>query len=491
VTIAPARVTVRWRPGVAADARAALEQQYSLRGGEPTDGTTWRYEVGDRSRETIAALVKDAAVEDTGNIDRDALTVPRSTFAIGLRALPFPLHLYVDRPSELPQLQATLWLWGAGLLLLRAARTTALPRRRGIALAALLLVCTAGWLVPISPAVVQMGDATQAVQSRYNWETYAGVHSIRFEAHLSYAVLDRLDALYGRTDDAPARAQLTLARAATAWFVLCALCIGFLERWSPLVVRYLALAVLAPAALMYFGWREIGYLSLNVAAFPLLARGLADGGWRLDAGGALLGFGAALHGYGLVGVLGAWTAAAVARARLSERVDRLLRVAAWVTAAYLGWVALYVIVLKRPIILGHAEYFPWRPWLGNEMLEGRLNVAILSLTGARDLFVTGVMVGAPLLIVAATLWRRQRDEVRMAMAYAAASVVFTVLIWPIQGLGEEMDLVFTGFPAVYALAWVCAHEATRTRVAAALLAAAHFVFWFVVLDGRFVNAPLR
>ncbi len=44
-----------------------------------------------------------------------------------------------------------------------------------------------------------------------------------------------------------------------------------------LVLRYLGLVLLAPATLLYFGYRELGYLSLNVAAFPLLCTGLKDG----------------------------------------------------------------------------------------------------------------------------------------------------------------------------------------------------------------------
>jgi hypothetical protein len=53
-----------------------------------------------------------------------------------------------------------------------------------------------------------------------------------------------------------------------------------------------------------------------------------------------------------------------------------------------------------------------------------------------------------------------------------------------------MDLLVAAFPAVYALAWVCAHDARRTAVAAALLAAGHLAFWRVVLDSAFVNSPI-
>jgi hypothetical protein len=278
-------------------------------------------------------------------------------------------------------------------------------------------------------------------------------------------------------------------RGATAWFVLCAVGIGFVERWSPLVIRYLGLALLAPSALLYFGYRELGYLSLNVAAFPLVARGLRRDPGHLEAGSVLFGLGAALHGFGLLSLAGSAIAAFAARARIAERVGLALRIIAWGTAAYIGWVAVYSIVLKLPISVGHADAIPWRPWLFDEVIgdENRVNVAILSLTGGRDLLFTAWVVGAPLVAVAGSLWRQHRDEVSLALLYTVPSLIFVVLFWPIQGLGVEMDLVVAAFPAFYALAWACAHEPRRTVIAAALLVSAHVAFWRIVLDERFIN----
>ena len=69
---------------------------------------------------------------------------------------------------------------------------------------------------------------------------------------------------------------------------------------------------------------------------------------HLEAAGAFAGLGAALHGSGLVSLAGTWIAALGARGTLRERVDRVLRVTAWGTAAYLGWIALYMIVRGCP-----------------------------------------------------------------------------------------------------------------------------------------------
>jgi len=53
-----------------------------------------------------------------------------------------------------------------------------------------------------------------------------------------------------------------------------------------------------------------------------------------------------------------------------------------------------------------------------------------------------------------------------------------------------MDLILGGFPALYALAWLCAHDSKRTKIAAALLVSALLAFWRIVLDARFMATRL-
>ena len=480
VTITGPRVVVRWAEDVSASDRAALEGRYQLRNGRPLEGSTWRYELRDRSRENIEALVRDPGVDDTGYIDRDEFAAEEASVCVRMR---FPLG---PDPSELAQLQSLcLLLAGGGFL--RIARMADERRRRRLAVATLCVTGVAAYMFTISPSLVSMGDAATYTFNRQYFEGYTGVREIRFEAHLSHAILGRIYVLFGRTAESPNLAFDTLMRGATAWFLVSALGIGFLERWSPLVVRYLALALLAPSALMYFGYRELGYLSLNVAMFPLIARGLRDGSARLEAGSVLCGLGAALHGFGLLSLAGSCLAAFATNVRLAERVRLVLRIAAWGTAAYLGWVAVYVIVLRLPIATGHADMIPLRPLLVDQQFGDRVNAAILSIAGGRDVLFTLWVVGAPLVVVAASLWRSCRDDVRTALWYAVPSVIFAVLFWPIQGLGVDTDLVFATFPALYGVAWVCAHDARRTMIAAALLAFAHIAFWRIVLDARFVT----
>ncbi len=74
-----------------------------------------------------------------------------------------------------------------------------------------------------------------------------------------------------------------------------------------------------------------------------------------------------------------------------------------------------------------------------------------------------------------------------ALWYTLPSTVFSIAFWPVQGMGQDTDLLVAAFPAFYALAWVCAHEPRRTTIAAALLVSAHMGFWRIVLDERFLN----
>ena len=483
VSITEPRVHVRWSSATAPDARMLLEERYGLSAGELVQETTWRYALLDRSSGNLGALLSDPAVADTAYIDRAALTVPAREISVRVRTL----EIFGPAPAELIQLQ-TLVIWLGGMVLLFASRASDIRRRRLLALLVLGAVAVAAYAMPLRQPI-RMGDSHTYVSDRHQFESYSGVHSIRFEAHLSHAVLGRIDAMLGRSADAPGRALDMLMRGATTWFFTLAVLIGTLERWSPHVLRYLGLVVLAPATLMYFGYRELGHLSLNAAAFPLIARGLAERSRRLEWGSALAGFGAAWHGFGLLSIAGGALAALAARARPSERVASALRVVGWGTAMYLGWLAIYLVALNLPVTPGHAAGIPFRPWFA-DVVADRVNVAIVSARGLRDVAFSGWVAGAPLLAVALVGRRESAGVIRAAIAYAIPSSVFLLMFWPIQGLAVEMDLVFAGFPALYALAWVCASDSRRTVVAAALLMSAHFAFWRIVFDAAFVNSRL-
>ena len=493
ITIVRPQVHIRWRAGVSGEERIALEQRYQLHRGERLDETTWRYELRNGSAENVGALVREAAVADTAYIDRDALSVRNPTVAVRLDGA---RRLLGPKPFELLQPQSVVLLAAGGLMLWVATIGDG-RRRRTIAVATLVAVGAAALALPLRQQI-RMGDSQTYTQNRQQFEEYTGVRQIRYEAHLSHAILGRLDLMFGRTEASPSRAFRTLMHGATAWFLAMALVTGFVEAWSPVVIRYLALALAAPSALMYFGYLELGHLSLNLAAFPLLLRGIRTGTRHLEAGSALAGLGAALHGFGLLSIAGGVLAAAGGRAQRATPqtapagpadVDPVLRILAWSVAAYVGWFAIYMIVLKLPVVPGHADAIPLRPWLTDETGE-RVNAAILSVRGMRDVVATLLLVGVPLVAIAAPLRRVIRFEARAALLYAIPSLAFVVVFWPIQGLAVELDLLFAAFPALYALAWVCAHDARRATMAALLLAFGHLVFWRIALDSAFVNSRI-
>ena len=498
VTVTGPRVSVRWQPSVSAGERVELERRYQLRNGAPDEsGLVWRYELGDWSRDAVADLVNDSAVADTHYIERSTYEVDEPTISVGtrvssiLRLLPFPFSTdnRFDSLWYLLHIQS-LCLLLTGCLLLRCAGIGAWHRRRAVAIAALLSTGVAAYAVPVEPSLLRMADANMYTRDRGNFEASLGRGEVNFENHLTQAVLAKAYPAFGAGEDAPERTFQALASVAPVWFVLCALAIGFLERWSERVVRYLALAILAPSTLMYFGHRDFVYLSLNVASFPLLASGIATGSRRLEVGSALSGLGAAFHAFGLLSLAGAWIASVVSGSSMATRVDRLLRIAAWGTAAWVGWMAIYMIVLNLEVATGHASSGSWRPLFVDEVASRRLNAAIFSGVGIRDIVVSGWVVGAPLLAVAASLWKRHRDTVLLMACYSIPSVLFLIFYWPPQGLGVDTGHVIATFPALYACAWICARERRHTTIAAVLLLSAHLGFWRMVLDTRFVNWSL-
>ena len=62
------------------------------------------------------------------------------------------------------------------------------------------------------------------------------------------------------------------------------------------------------------------------------------------------------------------------------------------------------------------------------------------------------------------------SRLRVPVALAAIPVVlFIVLWWPIQGIGEEDDLIASVFPPLFAVAWLVAPSRRLTVLALVLL----------------------
>lgn len=369
------------------------------------------------------------------------------------------------------------------------AAASAAPRRR--VRAAAVLVCLAA-LAGVAIALplddrLHMGDAETYTASRGQFDAYFSPTTVRFEAHLSAVLLRWLDRYHGRTELSPAAALASLSRGATAWFVAMLLVAAAAGSWSALALRYLALALAAPAALMYFGYRELGYLSLTPASVPLVMAGLQRLQGRLESGAVLSGLGAALHGFGVLSMAGMVTAVMAAREPLRVRLVQGTRAIALAGSAYLGWVFVYIVVFGLTVAPGHASQVPWRPLLVSTVSGTRMNWAVLSLPGMADVLAAAWMAGLPLL-PAACMALRAAALRGPALAYALPSVLFLCAFWPVQGLGAEADLVVAAFPGVYALAWLAAHSPRSTVVGLILLASSHIVFWRVLLSDAFISS---
>jgi hypothetical protein len=164
-----------------------------------------------------------------------------------------------------------------------------------------------------------------------------------------------------------------------------------------------------------------------------------------------------------------------------------MRLVAWGTAAWVGWLVLYLLVLHLPISdAGLNQFSPWRRWTVEDERLGRVAAPILSYIGARDLAMSAWIVGVALIPIAVSLRHRYPLGVRCALWYLLPSLLFVLFRWPFEGVGAGIDLVVAGFPALYALAWVCAQDWKRTCIAAGCLISAHYAFWRVVLDRSFM-----
>src|SRR5204862_341872 len=87
------------------------------------------------------------------------------------------------------------------------------------------------------------------------------------------------------------------------------------------VCRFVALAIASPIALTFFGYYEVGYLSVGIAVFPLIVYAIRrrGEGAAVDVAGGLQGLHAALHGFGLVGIAGGALAALAPGRRSAKR----------------------------------------------------------------------------------------------------------------------------------------------------------------------------
>lgn len=396
-------------------------------------------------------------------------------------------------------------LRSAFVLGLAALLLTAAPRVRGgvrpvvVALALVVLLGTAIlWPLPVQTHD-WMGDIGSYAGHRDRFDYYTE-DQVWFSSHLAFFVLDGIDALRGEPED-PAPAFDVLSSFAGMWSAACLFGLAWYERWSTPVIRYVALAIGASQVISYFGYRELGYLALNPAAYPLLDRAVREADrYALVASAVLFGLGAAFHGFGLIGLGGGAAVLVVSRPGAS----RVMFFVAVGVSMWLGWLLLYGPVLGRPIDAGHAASLPLRGFFTEGVKFTRVVEPLFSLAAARDVVAAMLVVGAPVLLVSFLLpagaERRQGvpaaallggTDLRRLWAFAGCSIVAMAFFWPVQGLAYELDLVMAAFPATYAGLWVAARSGRLAACAWAILAIAHLAFWRVAGADDFIKPFIR
>jgi hypothetical protein len=121
-TVEPApAVKVRWRDGVTAGQRAALQRRFRLVDPIAAEGRTITYNLLDTSRRNLQAIVAESAVEDTSEFDRIQLTLPADA-PYGTRWTWLANRLPVTRLPGVMAAVVTACLLVLGLSALRAVR---------------------------------------------------------------------------------------------------------------------------------------------------------------------------------------------------------------------------------------------------------------------------------------------------------------------------------------------------------------------------------
>lgn len=339
------------------------------------------------------------------------------------------------------------------------------PRWRArIASLGLLLLLIAMLRLPLHLPFAE-GDYSDFVQDRSHFANYMGLDGIQFQYHLSSQIVRGIDALYGQTTASMGEAFHWLSRIIATVLVLGLAVLGYVERWSVRVTRYIALAVAVPTIDLFFGYHEFGILpaAIEIWAIPFVCIALERRAWGMYAAAVgALGIGCALHGFGLAALAFALFAG-VLRSRTARDLGRVAVAGVVGLAGWTGWVALYEIELNDSVAAGHADELPLRPLLHAKPYPIYHRVASPVVHSLHTIGWEMLVVAAPAVLL--LLWAR--SELRWILAVAAVpSLLGVVFFWPVQGLAGDTDYLASAFPLVFAVGWLAAD---RLRLAAAML----------------------
>jgi hypothetical protein len=373
-----------------------------------------------------------------------------------------------------------------------------LPRTRRITAMLLLLVAFVALTISLPLPeryndIGYMGDGLDFVQNPKKYDVnipFAGSQPVLyFTAHLGNLILATVYRSLGSTESAPITAYRTLSAVGA---VLCALelaAVLLVFRGARRACRFVALALAAPFTLGYYGYYEVGYMAISAGAFPLLVRGLsrrAYSGPLTDGAAAVQGLHAAFHGMGLLGIAGGVFTIAIAR--ITRRGWTLSRYIAFATAAYLGWIAFYVLVLHVGVQGGaSASAFAFRSLTTSFYFDRRLVDPLVSRIAWSEIGAASLATGVPLLVFGTVMMRRSREWVA-AVTYASPGLLFLILWWPTLGPRGDLDLLLAVFYGIAGASWLASRSARSASFGLGVLALAHVAFWAAIATAAFDRA---
>jgi hypothetical protein len=371
------------------------------------------------------------------------------------------------------------------LVMLGASFVRRRDLRRAVTIVALVGLLVAQLRMPLHVAIPE-GDYRNFVEDRGHFNSYL-VEDVNFQYHLSSQLVRGFDVALGSTNSSMVSAFHWLARLISVVFIGCLVGLGAMERWSERVVRYLAIAVAVPATALFYGYHEFGYLpaALEATAIPIGLIALERHRWWLLAlSTALLGLGAALHGFGLIALAFMLMVAIVyaIRDKTLEKTRGILQVgnaAVYGLAGWAAWLPLYPVILHTDIVTGHSDEFPLRPLFHPEPYPHYHRIAnpVFSSLGLRDIAYEFLTVG----VLALALLAFAAPGLRTPIALAALPVVlFVAIFWPVQGLGEDTDFLASAFPPLFAMGWLVAPSRRLTILMLGLLVAGDWALHHVL-----------
>jgi hypothetical protein len=378
-------------------------------------------------------------------------------------------------PLRVPQPQSAAVI-GVGIVILRASSA---PRRERqlMTLAAFAVAVAAFVLLPLPERyyghIVSDPDVTRATfDTRFPFTR--GV--VNLHSHLGDVLMGALDKWYGTSASSPVKAYDTTSRLAGLLYVTELVLVGIWHRWSRRYCRFAALAIAAPFTLLFFAYRELGYLSLAVGSFPLLVIGNRGSHLRAQTAtwiaGFLQGLHTALYSSGVVGIAAGALASLFGRGDVKARIMRSMQFTSAAVAFFMGWVFIYLQVAGLNIRWNRSVFY--RPLLHPVVFDSKIANPLLSLPGLGELGLWSAIAGVPMIALAVV--KAPRTGLLAALAFAFPCFLFVARWWPYLA-PYDLDLLLSAFPAVVAGWWLVSWSSSRSWIALVILVLMHVLVW--------------